>query len=298
MTATDRASRRPSREAGPVSARPGDLLSPLNAGRTLSVELIDRLSRDILDGTLQPGARLPTEQQLGAALGVSRTVVREALAALKRDGLVVPRQGAGVFVADHDQRRPFRIDPDALSSVNKVLDLMELRTGLESEAAGLAALRRTEEDLRALDRALLAIDAAQQAGLDAAPADFDFHRAIMLATHNTYFAEFLRFLSQFIVPRHSVRAMAVPPGRPRGQPASGAGRTPPDPGRHRGAGRGGGPRGGATASAEQPGALRQAARQAAPPRELIGGEAAATRDPGPGRGVRTSAACGHGRSGG
>ncbi len=211
MTATDRASRRPSRDARPVSGRPGDLLSPLSTGRTLSAELIERLSRDILDGTLQPGARLPTEQQLGAALGVSRTVVREALAALKRDGLVVPRQGAGVFVADHDQRRPFRIDPDALSSLNKVLDLMELRTGLESEAAGLAALRRTGEDLRALDRALLAIDAAQQAGLDAAQADFDFHRTIMLATHNAYFAEFLRYLSQFIMPRHSIRAMAVPP---------------------------------------------------------------------------------------
>lgn len=187
------------------------LLTPLRQNRSLSSELVDRLTRDILDGALAPGAQLPTEQQLGAALGVSRTVVREAMAALKGDGLVVARQGAGVYVAEHDQRRPFRIDPKALTSLDNVLDLMELRTGLESEAAALAAQRRSTADVQNLDRALAAIDEALLTGSDAAQADFDFHRAIMVATHNGYFIDFLRYLGQFITPRQSVRAMAVPP---------------------------------------------------------------------------------------
>ncbi len=177
----------------------------------MSAGLIERLSRDIHDGTLPPGTRLPTEQQLGEALGVSRTVVREAMAALRGEGLVVARQGSGLFVAAHDQRRPFRIDPEALSSLDNVLNLMELRTGIESEAAGLAAQRRTAADLAAIERAMLAIEAAMRAGGDAADADFAFHRAVMLAAHNPYFVDFQRYISQFIAPRQSVRAMAVPP---------------------------------------------------------------------------------------
>ena len=62
---------------------------------------------------MPPGAQLPTEQELIAATGVSRTVVREAVAALRAEGLVITRQGVGAFVADN-ARRPFRIDVDEL----------------------------------------------------------------------------------------------------------------------------------------------------------------------------------------
>src|SRR4051812_23035273 len=104
--ASEAASSGPARERGSAS-----LLAPLPPSRSLTESLTRRLSQEILDGTLPPGAKLPTEQQLVSALGVSRTVVREAVAALRGDGLVVARQGAGVFVAPPDERRPFRIDP-------------------------------------------------------------------------------------------------------------------------------------------------------------------------------------------
>src|ERR1700737_3852494 len=71
-------------------------------------------------------------ERLGAAAGVSRTVVREAIAALRAEGLVVTRQGAGAIVAE-GARRPFRIDPAALGSLREVLAVMELRTGIEVE---------------------------------------------------------------------------------------------------------------------------------------------------------------------
>ena len=185
------------------------MATPIAPRGSMADALVARLRQDIGDGTLAAGARLPTEQQLGVALGVSRTVVREAIAALRSEGLVIARQGSGMFVAPQDERRPFRIDPNALASITNVLSLMELRTGLESEAAGLAAGRRSSADLKGIDRAMAAYQAAGDE--NTAEADFDFHRAVMLATHNPYFEEFLRFLGQFIRPRQSVRAMAVPP---------------------------------------------------------------------------------------
>jgi len=109
------------------------LLRPLEASRGLPGELVARLTADIVSGKLLPGSRLPTEQEMIAATGVSRTVVREAVAALKADRLVVTRQGVGAFVADH-VRRPFRVDFDEHSPLREVLNVMELRTGVEVEA--------------------------------------------------------------------------------------------------------------------------------------------------------------------
>src|SRR6516164_11755794 len=94
---------------------------PLPPPRSLTSELVARLTDDITSGKLPPGSRLPTEQELIAATGVSRTVVREAVAALRAEGLVITRQGVGAFVAE-TPRRPFRIDLDQLSSLRDVLD--------------------------------------------------------------------------------------------------------------------------------------------------------------------------------
>src|SRR5262245_1188036 len=119
----------------------------LAAPRSLTHGLIAQITADHTSGRLKPGSRLPTEQELIAATGVSRTVVREAVAALRADGLVVTRQGVGAFVAE-TVRRPFRIEFDELRTLREVLEVMELRTGIEIEAAGLAAERATAAQLR------------------------------------------------------------------------------------------------------------------------------------------------------
>src|SRR5436309_5140819 len=116
------------------------MIRPLPAPRSLTGELVARLTEDITSGKIARGSQLPTEQELIAATGVSRTVVREAVAALRAEGLVVTRQGVGAFVAAH-ARRPFRIDVHALSSLHEVIEVLELRTAIETEAAGLAAER-------------------------------------------------------------------------------------------------------------------------------------------------------------
>ena len=178
---------------------------------SLAHEIVERIRNDIAGGKLAAGARLPTEQEMIAAFGVSRTVVREAVAALRAEGLVATRQGVGAFVAEDSAPRPFRIEPGGLASIDEVLRLMELRTGVESEAAGLAAERATKGDLRALELSLKKIDAALKREDLAIAEDFDFHRTIALATGNPHFVHFLEFLGRYIIPRQSVRVRSPDP---------------------------------------------------------------------------------------
>lgn len=182
-------------------------LRPLAAPRRLTHELVERLTAEIVSGKLLPGARLPTEQAMIAATGVSRTVVREAVAALRAEGLVVTRQGAGAFVAE-GARRPFRINADELRSLREVVEVMELRTGIEIESAGLAAERAAADHVRAIERAFAAIENAIARGDSAIDQDFAFHCSIAQATGNPQFLRFLEYLGRFIIPRQTVRVAA------------------------------------------------------------------------------------------
>ncbi len=189
---------------------------PFRPPRNLTGEVIDHLTDEIVAGNLAPLTRLPTEHELMQSLGVSRTVVREAIAALRAEGLVETRQGAGAFVAADPRRRPFRIDPDGLQSIEQVLNVMELRLAVEVEAAGLAAQNRTKESLAAIHRADRAFADAIASGDEAIDQDFEFHAAIGEATGNPYFPSFLKFLGRLIIPRRSVHI---------GEGVSGAGRA-------------------------------------------------------------------------
>jgi len=180
-------------------------LRPLTPPRNLTREVVERLSTEIMGGRLQPGERLPTEQAMMAAMGVSRTVVREAVAALRAEGLVVTRQGVGAFVAADVQRRPFRIDPEGLRSIEEVLNVVELRMGVEIESAGLAAERGSAGDIRSIRAALGEMDTAFARGELGVDEDVGFHRAIASATGNPQFVRFLEFLGRFVIPRRTVR---------------------------------------------------------------------------------------------
>lgn len=206
--------RRPSTLAARPLADKLALMRPLRPQRNLTEEVVARISEEISKGRLAPGARLPTEQELMKAMGVSRTVVREAVAALRAEGMVTTRQGSGAFVAADASRVPFRIDPDGLSSIGDVLEVMELRLALEVEAAALAAERIAPERLAPIGRALREIEAAIGRGEGAINEDFAFHLAIAEASRNARFAQLLEFLGRHVIPRQSVR---VSVGTPRSQ---------------------------------------------------------------------------------
>lgn len=164
----------------------------------LSDQLAALLSSQIVSGALAPGDRLPTEQQLGQVHGVSRTVVREAVHQLRSRGLLVSRQGSGVFVTSPALNQPLAFDPSVLDSMAAVVQVVEVRRALEGEIAALAAERATRAEVAGLRRALVAIDAAVSAGGDGVAEDLAFHRALCEATGNPQFAFLLGFLEQYL----------------------------------------------------------------------------------------------------
>lgn len=191
--------------ASPLTTGKQGLLEPLAPTRNLTMEVVERIAGEIARGSLTPGQRLPTEQALMSALGVSRTVIREAVAALKSEGLVVTRQGSGAFVATDTSRQPFRLHAESSPPLKDVLHVLELRLAVEIEAAALASQRATSAQLRRIMRAHEAFVKAIEHGRSAIPEDFAFHRAIAEATGNPQFPSFLEFLGRFIIPRQSVR---------------------------------------------------------------------------------------------
>src|SRR5436190_21555567 len=105
-------------------------LAPLVAER-LSDRLAARLGGQIDAGRLRPGDRLPTEQRLADAHGVSRTVVREAVHQLKSRGLLRSRQGSGVYVTAPPPA-PLELDLSLIASIDDVMQLREVRRALEA----------------------------------------------------------------------------------------------------------------------------------------------------------------------
>jgi len=177
-------------------------------GNTLVMQTSRTLRERILDGSYPVGAKLPSEAKLTLELGVSRTVVREAVAALRADGLVNPRRGAGVFVLPPPTAPtpPFQnLDRARLSSI---LELLELRAAVETEAAALAALRRSPAQEEDIFQRHAAVQACMAAGQATAAEDFELHRAIARATNNPRFLEFLDLLGASAIPRTALQTTA------------------------------------------------------------------------------------------
>jgi GntR family transcriptional repressor for pyruvate dehydrogenase complex len=181
------------------------LTAPAHQVRSLTVEVRTKLLTEISSGRLAPGQRLPTEQEMMQSMKVSRTVVREAISALKAQGLVVTRQGSGAFVSAAPVPNSFTLDPEALRSLDAVLNMLELRLALETEAAGMASTRADDAGIQSVKDAHAAFEAAVDRGETAADEDFAFHLAIANATGNPNFGEFLKFLGAYVIPRQNLR---------------------------------------------------------------------------------------------
>ena len=155
----------------------------------------------IREGRLAPGDKLPTEGQVMDEFGVSRTVVREALSKLQASGMVATRHGVGTFVVGSGDETTFRIDPQQMETLRDVIAVLELRMGVETEAAGLAAQRRDAGNLAVMRAALDEFAQSVEAGRDAIAADVRFHGEIARATQNTHYANLLGSLGARIIPR-------------------------------------------------------------------------------------------------
>lgn len=180
---------------------------PRRRGRGLAHGLVDDLSEKIRSQQLRTGDKLPTESAIMQVYGVSRTVVREALSRLQAAGLVETHHGVGTFVLPPRAAGIFRLEGSDIATAVDVLAVLELRISLETEAAGLAALRRNDAQLQGLREALDEFEAEVAAGGDTIRPDFRFHLQIAQATGNPYFADIMEHLGAQQIPRTRVSAI-------------------------------------------------------------------------------------------
>lgn len=175
----------------------------LSPPRSFASKVADALRAEIRRGTFRPGDRLPTEMVLSETFGVSRAVVREAIFALKQDGIVESFQGRGIFVASSSPEATFRIERAEIDDMEEIDRVLEFLLAHEAAAAGLAAERRSVADLDRIGRALGEIDAAIERGENGIEQDMAFHAEILAATKNHIFMSFGAFLENRV--RHLIR---------------------------------------------------------------------------------------------
>ncbi|MCP9619563.1 FadR family transcriptional regulator [Nocardia otitidiscaviarum] len=159
----------------------------------LAAQAAEVLLSHIRAGRWALGHKLPGETTLAAQLGVGRSTLREAIRELSGRGVLESRQGAGVFVTALDVTE----DWDTVLRRADIVTVIEARIAIETEAAALAASRRTPADLRALWRTLGARAEAGATAERLVDADTDFHRTVITAAHN----DILTQLFDAFVPR-------------------------------------------------------------------------------------------------
>lgn len=160
---------------------------------SLVMRVVSAIRAEIDSGQLGPEARLPTEQQLAEQLNVSRSVVREAIAQLKADGVLIARRGLGSYISKTPAGTVFRF-PEPQGRRPDLAQMFEMRLWIETQAAAIAAQRRDEDDLQRMRQALQQMHDKRTDFVAAAAADVAFHRAIAEASKNDYFVAFHDFL--------------------------------------------------------------------------------------------------------
>lgn len=160
-----------------------NLLKPIKPQR-ISDQVLAQIRELILRGQLQPGEKLMTEREISTAMGVSRTSVRDAVNRLTAMGLLVQRQGKGTFVRSWDASRGIALAAPMESRNVSLPDLLEVRVGLECNAARLAAERADEADLDAMTDSIRQMQADFESGRLASESDIRFHMAVAFAAKN------------------------------------------------------------------------------------------------------------------
>jgi GntR family transcriptional regulator, transcriptional repressor for pyruvate dehydrogenase complex len=170
-------------------------LGPVTRPRLYEV-IVEQLVAYISDKNLSEGDRLPAERDLAAKLGVSRASVSQALVALEVQGVLSVRHGDGAILL----RRPTeeRAIRALREHADRIPDIIEARVALEVNLAGLAATRRTDAEMAAIDTAIATMEAEVEAGDRGVLGDEMFHEAITAAAHSSLLAKLMHEISGLI----------------------------------------------------------------------------------------------------
>lgn len=176
--------------------------------RNLTADLAADLRNRIVDGVIQPGEKLPSENTLISDFGVSRTVVRAALTRLQAEGLVETERGRGSFALTPPVDGPPAVPGGRpVATTEDRLHLLAFRMGVETEAAALAARNHTDRQLRAVTAALDAFSESTGHPAHAMKSDFEFHRAVAAASGNPFYSDCLASLGQTMIAMPRTRLM-------------------------------------------------------------------------------------------
>lgn len=181
-------------------------IQQVKSSRSLTSELIESLRGNILNNNLAPGTKLPPASEIEKQSGVSRSVVREAVSALKAEGLIVSRQGVGMFVANSEKAEfnKLSIDVNDFKSVESVKQLLHLRMAVELEMTAMAAKNRTNKQMLHIWDCLAQFDKQLVSGNDVTKEELNFHLAIASASGNPYFSRFIKFICESLIEAQAV----------------------------------------------------------------------------------------------
>jgi GntR family transcriptional repressor for pyruvate dehydrogenase complex len=173
--------------------------SPIKKKRVYQI-ILEQIQSSIESRELKPGDRLPSEREMAELLTVSRNAVREAISVLESIGVVTILQGKGVFLKEDDHNKLLeKMKESAEDHSTKLIELLEVRQGIEGQAAYLAAIRRTNEDLYTIQSAYERLVESVHKEKIAASEDFDFHYCVVKASHNPLLMKAVELFSEMSI---------------------------------------------------------------------------------------------------
>lgn len=178
--------------------------SKLSRTHNLTTELADLLRQRIHSGQYSVGQKLPSSKYIETQAGVSRSVVREAVAQLKAEGILTSRQGVGVFVAEKPADNTFKINASEFACIHDAIKILELRKAVETEMCAMSAQKRTSTQLAKIEACFDMISQKNHQKQDSIQEDFAFHKAIAEAADNPYFLRFIEFIGAGVVPAREI----------------------------------------------------------------------------------------------
>lgn len=180
-------------------------IAQIKKSKNLTHELAESLRKQITSGAFKRGEKIPSSKDIETQANVSRSVVREAMAQLRAEGLIESRQGVGVFVTQNAATpRAFEITSEEFKSFNDAIQILQLRMAVEVEMTGMAAQHRTQEQMDNINKALLKMETTIKSKQNAVEEDVMLHQAIAEASGNPYFLRFTQYIDSAMHPNRDI----------------------------------------------------------------------------------------------
>ncbi|MFV9511414.1 MULTISPECIES: FadR/GntR family transcriptional regulator [Tepidibacillus] len=175
------------------------IFEPIKKKRVYQI-VIERIKSSVESGQLKPGDKLPSEREMAKLLQVSRSAVREALSVMEYYGMVEIKTGIGVFLVEGQIHQLLnKMNILLFDDGIQLVEVLEVRQGIESQAAYLAAKRATLEDLTKIKKALTKLEKAVIENKIAAKEDYEFHRAVVQASKNQMLMQMIYLIADYFI---------------------------------------------------------------------------------------------------